>query len=111
MAGNPSTGNALLGRVRSATRTLAWIGAAATVVNGTASGKSSDKEWMSIVRMMVPSAIVASSIAKWSPMHDRGPPPNGMYCQRSRLFMFCGLNRSGSNTSASSHSAGSRCMA
>lgn len=45
-------------------RTRAGIGPSATVVNGTASGKSSACEWISTSRMIVPSARVSSSIAK-----------------------------------------------
>jgi hypothetical protein len=45
-------------------RTRAGTASAATVVNGTASGKSSRRERISTRRMMVASARVASSIAK-----------------------------------------------
>ena len=47
---------------------------------------------------------------EWSPMHERGPPPNGMNCHRSWPREFSTLNRSGSKVSASSHRAGSRCI-
>lgn len=44
-------------------------------------------------------------------MHDRGPAPKGMNCQRSRPLEFSALNRSGSNTSGLAHRTGSRCRA
>jgi DNA-binding CsgD family transcriptional regulator len=53
-------------------------------VNGVAKGKSSLSDSIRAARMMVASARVASSMAKWSPMHDRGPPPNGRYCQQGQ---------------------------
>ena len=74
------------------------MGAAATIVKGRASGKSSLRERISVRRMMVASARVASSMAKWSPMQVRGPALKGMYCQRSRPVAFSGVNRSGSNS-------------
>jgi hypothetical protein len=45
-------------------RTRTGIGAPATIVNGTASGKSVARESISTVRTMVATATVASSIAK-----------------------------------------------
>ena len=46
------------------------MGAAATVVNGTVMGKSASRERISVRRVMVASARVASSVAKWSPMQE-----------------------------------------
>lgn len=45
-------------------RTRAQIGPPATIVNGTASGKSSSNEQMSACRTIVANARVASNIAK-----------------------------------------------
>ena len=56
--------------------------------------------------MSVAKASVTSSMAKWSPMHERGPPPNSRYCHRSRALKLSGLNRSGSNRSGSSQCSG-----
>ena len=61
------------------------MGAAATVVNGTLIGKSAAREWISVRRMTVASAIVTSNIAKWSPMQERGPAPKGRYADPSEV--------------------------
>ena len=47
------------------------MGAGATVVNDTMMGKSASRERISVRRMMVASARVASSVAKWSPMQEQ----------------------------------------
>jgi hypothetical protein len=57
-----SNAGACVGQFRG--RTRAGMGAAATVVNGTARGKSSSRERISASRIVVASPRVASSMAK-----------------------------------------------
>ena len=48
--------------------------------------------------------------ANCSPMHTRGPPPNGKYANFGRSAWRSGENRSGSNRSGSGNHRASRCM-
>src|SRR5687767_9535664 len=47
---------------------------------------------------------VISIMAMSTPMHNRGPPPNGKYDRRGRAADRSGRKRSGSNASGFSHS-------
>src|SRR5918995_4302230 len=71
----------------------AGIGPPAVMVNGSASGKAGSREVIRRRLRMLARPSVASRMAKWSPMHERAPAPNGRNCQRSRPRERSAVNR------------------
>ncbi|MEZ4406550.1 MAG: hypothetical protein R3A52_08755 [Polyangiales bacterium] len=63
----------------------------------------------SAARITEASTMGPSSIAKWLPMHTRGPAPKGIHALFGRFASTSGKKRSGSKRSGSGHAAGSRC--
>mmetsp|Transcript_10255 Transcript_10255/g.19381 ORF Transcript_10255/g.19381 Transcript_10255/m.19381 type:complete len:359 (-) Transcript_10255:998-2074(-) len=61
--------------------------------------------------MMVANASVTESIAKFAPMHIRGPAPKGTHANLWRVSSNLGWKRSGSNRSGSSQMASERPIA
>ncbi len=76
--------------------TRAGMGPPAVIVNGSARGKPGSNDITRRRRTTLARPSVASSIAKWSPMHERAPAPNGRNCHRSRPRARSVLNRAGS---------------